>query len=89
MRVSCSAVESLFRHSRNCNMARVFAISDLHVDYKENQTFVNGWSSTKYQNDALIVAGDVTDKLVLLEATLRSFKAKFRDVFYVSGGITV
>jgi len=64
---------------------RVFAISDLHVDYKENLQFVNSWSSTDYQRDVLLVAGDVTDDLVLLEHVLKSFVKKFRDVFYVPG----
>ena len=68
-------------------MARILAVSDLHIDYKENLAFVNSWSSTTYKNDALIVAGDVTDNLILLESTLKSLKSKFREVFYVSGGV--
>ena len=66
-------------------MVRLFAISDLHVDHKENLAFIKSWSDTNYKNDVLIVAGDVTDKLSLLETTLAQIKLKFREVFYVPG----
>ncbi len=69
--------------------SRVFAISDLHVDHKENLDFIKSWSNDKYKRDALIVAGDVTDNLALLESTLRILKAKFAEVFYVPGKILI
>lgn len=65
--------------------SRVFAISDLHVDIKQNLEFVESWCSTKYQNDCLIVAGDVTDNEALLQLTLESLKSKFKEVFFVPG----
>ncbi len=64
---------------------RVFALSDLHVDYKENLAFVKSWSNERFKKDALIVAGDVTDNLALLETTLRMLRQKFSEVFYVPG----
>ena len=65
--------------------SRVYAISDLHIDYPENLEFVRSWSNDKYRNDVLIVAGDVTDNLQLLETTLRQLKKKFAEVFFVPG----
>ena len=64
---------------------RVFAISDLHVDYVANRQFVDGFSASEFLDDTLIVAGDVTDNLDLLQSTLRGLAAKYRDVFYVPG----
>ncbi|MGH8258905.1 MAG: metallophosphoesterase family protein [Steroidobacteraceae bacterium] len=64
---------------------RVFAVSDLHVDYEENAKWVSGLSSYEYRSDALIVAGDVTDSLPLLARTLRRLADRFRAVLYVPG----
>ena len=66
-------------------MARIFAVSDLHVDIPENLRWLEGWSPTLYQNDVLIVAGDVTDKMTLLRTTLKSLTQKFASVCYVPG----
>jgi len=63
----------------------VYAISDLHVDYQANLDFVQSWSSEKYRNDCLIVAGDVTDNLKLLQQVLCSLKTKFAEVTFVPG----
>ncbi len=68
---------------------RIFAISDLHIDYQENRKLVNSWSGAKYRDDVVIVAGDVTDNMGLLETTLKGLQAKFRQVFFVPGRIHV
>jgi len=64
---------------------QVWAISDLHVEYKENLRMIENWSRTKYQKDILILAGDVTDDLNLLAKVFRTLKSKFREVFFVPG----
>lgn len=64
---------------------RIFAISDLHVDYKGNRDAIAAWSDHDYRQDVLIVAGDVTDRLSLLEETLEQLMSKFAQVFYVPG----
>ncbi|KAK6174474.1 hypothetical protein SNE40_017744 [Patella caerulea] len=66
-------------------MRRIFAISDIHVDFKENREFVNSWSHEKYGEDVLILAGDVTDFMSLLKETLQHLSKTFYKVFYVSG----
>ena len=65
--------------------SRVFALSDLHVDYKENRKLLDGWPDKKYSNGVLVVAGDVTDNMTLLETTLKGLQLKFRQVFFVPG----
>ena len=49
---------------------RVFAISDLHVDYDENDQWVAGLSTADYVDDLLILAGDVSDMPQRLGRTL-------------------
>ena len=43
---------------------RVFALSDIHIDYHENEQWLSRLSSMDYQEDILILAGDVTDNLL-------------------------
>jgi predicted phosphodiesterase len=64
---------------------RVFALSDVHVDYEANVRWVAGLSDVDYLDDVLILAGDVSDSLVKLELTLKSLVAKFRKVLFVPG----
>jgi predicted phosphodiesterase len=66
-------------------MSRVFAISDVHVDLTDNLEWVKSLSQSNYQQDVLIVAGDVTDDMTLLEHTLQNLKQKFAEVCYVPG----
>jgi predicted phosphodiesterase len=42
---------------------RVFALSDLHIDYEVNAGWVKSLSSVDYLDDVLILAGDISDKL--------------------------
>lgn len=64
---------------------RVFALSDVHVDYDENARWVSQLSLSDYRDDLLILAGDLTDRLSLLETTLRAFASRFRRVLFVPG----
>jgi predicted phosphodiesterase len=66
-------------------MSRVFAISDLHVDYPINMDTMLSLSNTDYINDVLIVAGDVTDSLSKLESLLENLLKKFYRVCFVFG----
>jgi hypothetical protein len=64
---------------------RVFATSDLHTDYKENFLWLSELSDTAYRDDALIVAGDISDRLEVIRATLRLLRPKFRHVLFTPG----
>ena len=64
---------------------RVFAVSDIHVDYAENLVWILSLDRKEYANDILILAGDVTDKMALLEQVLVSLAASFKAVLFVPG----
>jgi len=64
---------------------RIFAISDIHTDSVENWDWVRSLSELDYQQDAVIVAGDVSHHLHLVKDTLQEFRRKFRHVFFVPG----
>lgn len=64
---------------------KVFAISDIHVDYQASRQWLLGLSSLDYRKDTLILAGDLTDDLLLLEQCLRSLSTKFNKVLFVPG----
>jgi predicted phosphodiesterase len=64
---------------------RVFALSDIHVDYTENMQWLLRLEKFDYQDDILILAGDVTDKLELLQEVFDSLCAKFKEVLFVPG----
>ena len=64
---------------------RVLTISDLHIDVPENKQWVDNLSKEEYQDDVLIVAGDVTDHLDRLSWCFESLTSKFNAVFFVPG----
>jgi len=64
---------------------RIFAVSDIHVDFEENFQWVNNLSRMDYQNDLLILAGDVTDSLSIFKEILTTLKNRFREVLYIPG----
>ncbi|CAF0862717.1 unnamed protein product [Rotaria sp. Silwood1] len=64
---------------------KIYAISDLHVDYDENMKWIEHLSNDKYLKDTVIIAGDVTHILSKLVHILKLFKSKFKDVYYCPG----
>jgi predicted phosphodiesterase len=64
---------------------RVFAISDLHLDYAPNRDWVTQLSRHDYQNDILILAGDISDRLALLTDGFDALARRFSTVLYVPG----
>ncbi|MEX1830092.1 metallophosphoesterase [Luteibacter sp. CQ10] len=64
---------------------RVFALSDIHVDYEVNARWVQRLSHLDYRDDLLILAGDVTDRLDLLAWCVAEFAKRFRRVLFVPG----
>jgi predicted phosphodiesterase len=64
---------------------RVFAISDLHLDYAPNRAWVEQLSLHDYQDDALILAGDLSDRLALLTDGFEALMRRFAEVLYVPG----
>lgn len=66
-------------------MTRVFALSDIHVDYDINKQWLANLSTADYQDDLLILAGDISDSLQLLEWCLKTLAKRFRKVLFVPG----
>lgn len=64
---------------------RLFATSDLHTDYAENFHWLEELSDTEYRNDALIVAGDISDRLEIIRETFVLLGSKFRQLIYTPG----
>ena len=59
---------------------RIFAISDLHVDYAENRRWVTQLSTWEYQQDVLICAGDVAHAISDIEKTFLALRSRFNAV---------
>jgi len=64
---------------------RVFAVSDIHIDYEVNAKWISGLSTADYQDDVLILAGDVTDTRRLLDWCLTTLVGRFKHVRFVPG----
>jgi predicted phosphodiesterase len=64
---------------------RVHAVSDIHVDYPQNLKWVLGIDRHEYQADVLLLAGDVSEDLMLLERVLRGCAERFAKVVFVPG----
>lgn len=64
---------------------RVFALSDIHVDYDVNAQWVDQLSTADYREDVLILAGDVSDRLPVLGWCLQRLARSFGQVLFVPG----
>ena len=64
---------------------RIFAVSDIHTDFKKNWSVMEQLSETEYRKDVLILAGDIADQLGTIGNTLSLLRTKFARVFYVPG----
>ncbi len=65
--------------------SRVFALSDIHADIKQNMTWLRQLSVTDYVQDTLILAGDVSDNLAVLQDAFLHLRATFAHVCFVPG----
>jgi predicted phosphodiesterase len=64
---------------------RVFALSDIHVDYAENMAWIRALSSSDYVQDVLLLAGDACHEIPRLAAALTCLREKFAQVFFLNG----
>lgn len=64
---------------------RVYAVSDIHVDHKENFKKIAAISQTDYKNDILILGGDISSKFEMVKQVFEIFKERFREVLFVTG----
>ncbi len=64
---------------------RIFAVSDIHVDFAENMAWIQALSAQAFCQDALLLAGDVSHDLSKMADALARLREKFAHVFYVPG----
>jgi predicted phosphodiesterase len=64
---------------------RVFAVSDLHVDYEPNDQWAKNLSCQDYKDDILILAGDLSDLLGQIEENLNALVMRFKKVLFIPG----
>lgn len=64
---------------------RIFSISDIHLDYKENLLWLQNLSNSEFLEDVLILAGDISDDLDLLELCFQVLSRKFKKICFVPG----
>jgi predicted phosphodiesterase len=64
---------------------KVYAVSDLHIDYQANADWIWRLSDKTYRNDILIVAGDISHSVSLIEWCFKQLVGRFRSVHYVPG----
>ena len=66
-------------------MKRVWAISDIHVDHRENRLWLERLCGEEHGDDILILAGDVASNRELVEWALERLAAAYSRVFFVPG----
>jgi len=64
---------------------KIFAISDLHLDYESNRNWFFSLDQTKYRYDILILAGDISDDLTIISDCFKYLSGCFRFVVFVPG----
>lgn len=64
---------------------RIFALSDIHVDYAVNMAWVASLSRSDYLDDVLILAGDVSHSTARLEQCLSQLATRFKKLLFVPG----
>lgn len=65
--------------------AKVWVTSDIHIDYQGNFDQLLAFADPGHQHDALIIAGDATDRLDRLQALFQALVPKFDSVLFVPG----
>ncbi|WP_456441480.1 metallophosphoesterase family protein [Caldithrix abyssi] len=64
---------------------RIWILSDIHVDFVDNQRWLEQISALEYRDDALILAGDVTHNFELFQKILKDLRRKFKHLFFAPG----
>jgi len=64
---------------------KVYAISDVFGDHHANEEWTHSIDDLKFQEDVLIVAGNVADTRGAVMRVLTTLKSKFRRVFWCPG----
>ena len=64
---------------------RIYGLGDLHVDFPANRELLSTLSSVNYQQDILVLSGDIGHRIELIGTTLGLLRERFARVFFVPG----
>lgn len=64
---------------------KIFALSDLHVDFPANRSWVEAMPAYAHREDLLVVAGDVSDSMDLMAWCFETLASRFAKVLFVPG----
>jgi predicted phosphodiesterase len=64
---------------------RIYALSDIHIDYAENRKWLMDLSTEDFRDDILILAGDVSDVTRYLVLAFSELMKRFKTVLFVPG----
>eukprot|EP00811_Abedinium_folium_P033389 NODE_6356_length_1679_cov_9.160438.p2 GENE.NODE_6356_length_1679_cov_9.160438~~NODE_6356_length_1679_cov_9.160438.p2 ORF type:complete len:359 (+),score=83.98 NODE_6356_length_1679_cov_9.160438:349-1425(+) len=70
---------------RPISSTRIFALSDVHFDHRDNENWAHSLDDLAFQEDVIILAGNLADSRGAIVRALTTFKQKFRRVFWVPG----
>ncbi|MVF11019.1 hypothetical protein FT643_02575 [Ketobacter sp. MCCC 1A13808] len=65
--------------------SRVWVTSDIHIDYQDNFDQLVAFAEQGHPGDALIIAGDASDRMEKLQALFEALVPRFRHVLFIPG----
>lgn len=82
--MQCRAAQS--SATTAAGLRKIWAVSDIHTDYEQNLRWVHSLEDRGFSEaDVLLLAGDASDDLRVLEQTLTSLRNTFGKVFFLPG----
>jgi len=64
---------------------RVQTVSDIHIDHRANHEWLKNISLQDYTNDILVIPGDISHRIELLQKGLEQLLRRFKEVVFVPG----
>ncbi len=64
---------------------KIYALSDIHMEFEANTEAMRQLSKCGYQDDILILAGDIGSDIGLIESAFTLLASRFKHVCYVPG----
>lgn len=63
---------------------KIYALSDIHLDYKDNIDWLLKLASIDFKGDRLILADDISDSPILIEQRFRELSKRFKKVLFTT-----
>lgn len=63
----------------------IYSTSDIHIDFKPNRDWLGQLSRHDYQDDVLILAGDISDSISHIANAFKQLSSVFKYVLYIPG----